>query len=328
MRDCWSPEDAVTDMYRSCYELSGFRFSLSTTDLSFRGPLELLYPALRTAPGPCSSEWSIRQETLAEGSPLYTLYDHDLVVHVTPDRSGLLEYLEWVVLLKLLRHHEHFLQLHAAGLVRDGHGLLLCGPSGSGKSTLALALLLGGWRCLSDEITLIEPGCGRVWPFPRNFHLTEETLRMFPMLTPFDNEKDSVDRSGKRRFDPSVMIGDWVSPPASPAWLVFPAYRPDGPDGLTPIGETGALSMLIDQTINLETYGAKGLDILLRLIRRCSCYSLQMRDLHSGCALLDKLTKGSCIPSGLFQDSLSIFLQGQNYGRPMAETDDKCSIRM
>jgi hypothetical protein len=323
-----SQGDKVTYMYTIYCELSGFCFSLSTDALSLRGPLESLYPALRSAPGPCHSELSIRLETLSEGPPLYTLYDHDLIIQVTPDRSGVLECLEWMVLRKLLHHREHFLQLHAAGAVRNGHGLLLCGPSGSGKSTLALALLLGGWKCLSDEITLIEPECGRAWPFPRSFHLKEETLRMFPMLTPFDIEKGFVDRSGKRRFDPSVIKRDWVSHPASPTWLIFPTYRPDGPEGLTPLGETGALSMLIDQTINLETYGAKGLDILLRLIRGCSCYSLQMRDLHSGCALLDKLTKGSCKPSGLCQDSLSAFLQGQNYGRAMAEADDQCHIRM
>ena len=314
-------------MYSICYELSGFRFSLSTDAPSLRGPLELLYPALRSAPGPCYSEWSIRQGTLPEGSPLYTLYDRDLIIHVTPDRSGVLEYLEWMILRKLLHRHEHFLQLHAAGAVKNGHGLILCGPPGSGKSTLALALLLGGWRCLSDEITLIKPGCGRAWPFPRSFHLKEETLRMFPRLAPFDNVKGFVDRSGKRRFDPSVIKRDWVSPPASPAWLVFPAYRPDGPEGLTPLGETSALSMLIDQVINLETYGTKGLDILLRLIRRCSCYSLQMRDLHSGRALLDKLTKGPCKQSGLCQDGISVFLQGQKDGRPMAETDDQFQIR-
>lgn len=287
-------------MDRTCYKLSDFRFSLSTDDPALREPLALLYATLRCAPdtcasgGPGSPEWEIRREPGPDNVPLsYTLYDHDQAMYSSPDSSGLLEYLEWTVLRKLLYHNDHFLQLHAAGAARDGHGLLFCGPSGAGKSTLALAMLLDGWQCLSDEITLIEPGCRWAWPFPRSFHLTEQTVRLFPRLAGFADGGGFVDKSGKRRLDPSGIRPDWVSAPASPAWLVFPTYRPDGPEGLTPLGETETLSLLIDQTINLASHGSAGLDILLRLIRRCSCWRLQMRDLRSGLDLLNALTQKS-----------------------------------
>ncbi|MGC2062142.1 MAG: hypothetical protein WA610_04135 [Thermodesulfovibrionales bacterium] len=294
-------------MDRTCYKLSDFRFSLSTDDPSLREPLALLYPTLRCAPGPCSSEWEIRQQTSPDNSLLfYTLYDHDQAIYSSPDRSGLFEYLEWTVLRKLLYHHDHFLQLHAASATRDGHALLLSGPPGSGKSTLALALLLDGWQCLSDEITLIEPECRRARSFPRSFHLTEQTMRLFPRLTRFADGEGFVDKSGKRRFDPSGIRPDWVSAPASPAWLVFPTYRPDGQEGLTPLGETESLSLLIDQTINLASHGTEGLDILLRLISRCSCCRLQMRDLRSGRDLINELTqKSACKTAVLCHKGLS-----------------------
>lgn len=281
-------------MDRTWYKLSDFCFSLSTDDPSLREPLALLYPTLRSAPDTCSAAWEIRRETGPDNSLfIYTLYDHDQAMYSSPDSSGLLEYLEWTVLRKLLYHHDHFLQLHAAGATRDGHALLLSGPPGSGKSTLALALLLDGWQCLSDEITLIEPGCCRARPFPRSFHLTEQTMGLFPRLRRFAGGEGFVDKSGKRRLDPSGIRPDWVSSPASPAWLVFPTYRPDGPEGLTPVGETESLSLLIDQTINLASHGSAGLDILLRLIRRCSCCRLQMRNLHTGRDLLNELTQKS-----------------------------------
>ncbi|MBA4374009.1 MAG: hypothetical protein C0402_14255 [Thermodesulfovibrio sp.] len=282
-------------MDRTCYKLSDYRFSISTDAVSFREFLAQLYPTLRCAPGPCSSEWVIRQETSPDDNFLfsYTLYDHEQAVYSSPDRSGLLEYLEWTILRQLLCHHDHLLQLHAAGAARDGQGLLLCGPPGSGKSTLALALLLDGWQCLSDEITLLEPGCRRVWPFPRSFHLTEQTMSLFPCLTQIADGGGFVDKSGKRRFDPSGIRLDWVSSPASPAWLVFPEYRPEGPEGLIPLGETESLSLLIDQTINLASHGSGGLDMLLRLIGRCSCCRLLMRDLRSGRDLLNTLTQKS-----------------------------------
>lgn len=324
-------EVSVGEMVRPCYKLSDFCFSLATDESSLRAPLALLYPTLRrdfdtcTSGAPCSSEWEIRQQTSPDNSLLYTLYDRDLAVYSSPDSSALFEYLEWTVLRKLLYHHDHFLQLHAAGATRDGRALLLSGPSGSGKSTLALALLLDGWQCLSDEVTLIEPEGRRAWPFPRSFHLTEQTMRLFPCL---DRSADGgfVDKSGKRRLDPSGVRPDWVSAPASPAWLVFPEYRPDGPEGLTPLGETEALSLLIDQTINLASHGTEGLDMLLRLIRMCLCCRLQMRDLRSGRDLLDELTQCSQ-RVGALREGAGFFRQGSNEGESTPGTVDQCQIR-
>ncbi len=279
-------------MDRIFYRLADYRFSLSTDDPSLREFLALLYPMLRCAPDTCSSEWEIRQETGPDNALLfYTLHENNQAIYSSPDRTGLLEYLEWTVLRNLLYRHDHFLQLHAAGASKDGRGILLCGPPGSGKSTLALALLLEGWHCLSDEIILLEPKGLRAHPFPRSFHLTDHTMGLFPGLARVDDRGGFADRSGKRRLDPSVIRPDWVSPPASPAWLVFPAYRPLGPECLTPLGETESLSLLIDQAINLSSHGSAGLDILLRLIRRCSCWLLQMRGLRSGLALLDAVTQ-------------------------------------
>lgn len=57
--------------------------------------------------------------------------------------------------------------LHAAAVVRDGVGLLLCGPSGAGKSTLCYAALRNGLQVLSDEAIYIqqEPTL-RLWALP------------------------------------------------------------------------------------------------------------------------------------------------------------------
>ncbi|MDX1216922.1 serine kinase [Sinorhizobium medicae] len=47
--------------------------------------------------------------------------------------------------------------LHAALLVRNAKGLLICGAPGAGKSTLTLALLEAGFACCGDDITLMRP---------------------------------------------------------------------------------------------------------------------------------------------------------------------------
>jgi hypothetical protein len=228
---------------------------------------------------------------------MYVLSDQQGMVHETDDPVKLLEHLEWTVLLALLKAQDHFLQLHAAGLVKDDRGLLLVGPSGSGKSTQALNLILGGWRCLSDEIVLIEPGGSdnnMVWPFPRSFHAKTATLRLFPELSYLDTVNGFADSSGKRRFDPSVIREDWVAKPARPTWLVFPGNSPSRGDALTPIGETEALSRLIEQTINLTSFGESGLEVLISLVNSCACYRLNTRDVRLARAQFSELAEVHC----------------------------------
>ncbi|HEV7317724.1 MAG TPA: serine kinase [Ensifer sp.] len=56
--------------------------------------------------------------------------------------------------------------LHAALLVKNGQGLLICGAPGAGKTTLALALLSAGFACGGDDIALLgEDGLVRGVPF-------------------------------------------------------------------------------------------------------------------------------------------------------------------
>ena len=47
-------------------------------------------------------------------------------------------------------------ELHSAGVVESGKGVLIIGPSGSGKSTLALQLVQAGWSYLSDDELLLS----------------------------------------------------------------------------------------------------------------------------------------------------------------------------
>ena len=56
---------------------------------------------------------------------------------------------------RLIRSHRWVFSLHAASLVTDGVGLLLCGQPGAGKSTLTLQLVDGGFRYAGDDVALV-----------------------------------------------------------------------------------------------------------------------------------------------------------------------------
>lgn len=93
-------------------------------------------------------------------------------------RSDVLEALTLSLLTRADRQ-----PLHAAALVRDGSGLLLCGRSGAGKSTLAYAAARAGMHVVSEDIVFIQmqPRL-RVWGRRTPFHLVPSAAADFEEL--------------------------------------------------------------------------------------------------------------------------------------------------
>ena len=76
-----------------------------------------------------------------------------------------------------------FTPLHAACVVRNGLGIVLCGDSGAGKSTLAYACARRGWTLVSDDSLHALPGHGTtIASFSSTIHLRGPVRAMFPEL--------------------------------------------------------------------------------------------------------------------------------------------------
>ena len=77
---------------------------------------------------------------------------------------------------------------HAAALTLPGRddALLLAAPSGAGKTTAALALALGGFGLLTDDVAVLRPTPEgmTVWGLPRGFKVRRATLGLLPALAP------------------------------------------------------------------------------------------------------------------------------------------------
>jgi hypothetical protein len=59
--------------------------------------------------------------------------------------------------LKGLTLDTPWLPIHAAGIARDGRGLVVVGMSGAGKTSIALAAAMTGWNYLGDDAILVRP---------------------------------------------------------------------------------------------------------------------------------------------------------------------------
>jgi len=77
-----------------------------------------------------------------------------------------------------------YVAIHAACVVKDGIGTLLCASSGMGKSTLAFACLDLGYQILAEDVVQVQimDGGIRLWGIPWKFHLLPDSRRFFPGL--------------------------------------------------------------------------------------------------------------------------------------------------
>lgn len=85
--------------------------------------------------------------------------------------------LEWGLNWAVTQHFHETLVIHAAVLEKNGKAVILPGLPGAGKSTLCAALAYGGgWRLLSDELTLYDPEYHEVLPNPRPVSLKNQSI--------------------------------------------------------------------------------------------------------------------------------------------------------
>jgi HprK-related kinase A len=200
--------------------------------------------------------------------------------------------LEWGMNWCVTRHTHRLLMIHSAVLEKQGHAVILPAPPGSGKSTLCAALMLRGWRLLSDEMALLDPETGRVFPSPRPVSLKNSSIDVI------------------RQFDPTVVMGPVardtlkgtvahlkVSPrslseaalTAPPAWVVFPKYQAGAGLEVSERPKAQALVELAANSFNHHVHGRAGFEALAQVVERSGCHDLRYSDLEAALAWFDAL---------------------------------------
>ena len=187
--------------------------------------------------------------------------------------------------------HAHMV-IHAAAIERNGRVAIMPAPPGSGKSTLCAGLVLAGWRLLSDELALIDPGTGAVAPLTRPISLKNESINVIasrpggPVLgeTVHGTSKGSV---AHLRPPSESLRGD--GPPALPAWVIVPSYDRAASTGLQTLGKASAFMQLVDAAFNYHVLGRRAFDVLARLVDACDCYTFDYSNLDDAVAAFDRL---------------------------------------
>ncbi|ETX03301.1 MAG: hypothetical protein ETSY1_00380 [Candidatus Entotheonella factor] len=184
-----------------------------------------------------------------------------------------------IPLIELLKRQQYY-SLHAAGVCRDGTGILMPGTSGAGKTTLTLAMLRGGWDMLSDDMVFLadgpvhEPDSMQVLAFPDAVDVTDATAQLFPELQDWVQQpKGTGWVKHQLRFE--AVYGDRFVWACKPSVLVFPAVAEEPASRLTPMTQDEALLELVPNVLLTEMVSSQQhLDRLAALVRTCRCYRM------------------------------------------------------
>lgn len=174
--------------------------------------------------------------------------------------------------------------VHSAVVEKNGLALVLPGDPGSGKSTLCAGLSLGGWRLLSDELTIVSQVDGHVQAVPRPISLKNSSIDIirahFPsveMTVPVvATHKGSI--AYVRPPLAAVLAGAQSAPIG---FIVFPKFKAGVDLGYEPLSRAAALTELMDHTFNVGLLGASGFESLANAIVNAKCYAVEYGDLAS-----------------------------------------------
>ena len=157
--------------------------------------------------------------------------------------------------------------MHSAGVVESGRGVLIIGPSGSGKSTLALELVKAGWSYLSDDELLLSlvDGVVEARGF-RSFFAVSEAGAAF-----------------KHCFEPETVFGSRRTEQAPPRLLLFSRLNGSARSELSSLTQAETMTRLL-RACPWATYdravAGDNLELLSTLARQACSFDLSAgRDL-------------------------------------------------
>ena len=200
--------------------------------------------------------------------------------------------LEWGMNWCIAIHAQHYLMLHAAVLERHGRAVILPGEPGAGKSTLTAALILSGWRLLSDEITLIDRDDGRIVPLTRPVSLKNQSIDLIRAAFPqavigdaaFDTHKGTVAHLKPPRESVARM-----DEKARAAHIVFPRWRAGAAVRLSHHSKADAFIHAATHSFNFSLLGRLGFELNAALIEACDCWDFEYSSLDEAMALFEDL---------------------------------------
>jgi HprK-related kinase A len=201
--------------------------------------------------------------------------------------------LNWVIAMQA----HQFLMLHSAVVEKDGVALIMPALPGSGKSTLCAALMLRGWRLLSDEFGLIraqDPDT-LLHPLPRPVPLKNQSIEVIRQFS--EQAVLGPTFPATRKGDVAHLMASRESQlhagkTAVPGWFLFPRYQQDQAMHLEQLGRGTAFLKVSSNCFNYKLQGARGFRAIASLVDRCPAFFLRYSDLDAAIEQIERFHAG------------------------------------
>ena len=157
------------------------------------------------------------------------------------------------------------------------------GVPGSGKSTLCAALGLSGWRILSDEHAMIEPGTAEVTPLCRPVSLKNESIEVIQQFSAEAILGPTSQKTHKGRvahMKAALHADSHNASPLPAAWMIFPRFCPNERQQVTLRRRSDSFILAAYHSFNYSLLCESGFESMEKLINSVACFDLVYHDLN------------------------------------------------
>ncbi len=201
---------------------------------------------------------------------------------------------EWSYNWCIATQAQQYLMLHSAVVEKDGLALILPALPGSGKSTLSAALMLRGWRLLTDEFGLLRPGdeASAFHPLPRPIPLKNESIEVIRNFSGAATLGPTYPKTRKGDVAHLMPTHDSQSrwhETAPAGWFLFPQYQAGSATQLDPLARGWTFMKISGNSFNYKLQGAQGFRAISRMVNNCPSYALHYSDLDDAVSRIDSL---------------------------------------
>lgn len=191
--------------------------------------------------------------------------------------SSALPLLEWGVNWCFAkRFHQHVL-LHAGVLALGDRAVVMAALPGSGKSTLSAAMMLSGFRLLSDEFGVLDPERGVLLPMLKPVALKNraiEVIRQFSAQACLGPTFVGTRKGDVAHLAPDSASVSALHRAAVPALVVFPSYRDGAALEIKRQSREQAFARLAFNSFNYALLGPLAFNAVADLAERAPAYQL------------------------------------------------------
>jgi HprK-related kinase A len=201
---------------------------------------------------------------------------------------------EWAMNWCVSSRVQSYLVIHAAVVEKNGRAAILPAPPGSGKSTLCAALVSRGWRLLSDELTLVQPGGAELVPLPRPISLKNASIDVMRAYAPGWVFSPAVADTVKGTVAHMKAPGESVARArehARPGWIVFPKYVAGADARLAPVPRARAFMRLAGNAFNYSLLGTTGFDTVAGVVGQSAAYDFEYSRLDDAIEVFARLAE-------------------------------------